>query len=109
MHPYSKKAKSQSRELQDDYPQFGPWKSHRFFLQPISKQMKVKKEAVNSRHGFSKDISCLIHLTAFDNKTIGFVDREEQWVSLTFNKALNTVSHNIPVSKLEHYGGQSDG
>lgn len=51
-----------------------------------------------------QDKSCLTSLIAFYNKMIAFV-HEGNAVDVTiFNKALNTVFHYIPISKLGHYG-----
>lgn len=71
-----KKVKSESGELQSDYSQMDPWKGLRVvFLEHILEQMKGKKEIGSSQYEFSKNISCLTNLTAFDNKTIRSVDK----------------------------------
>jgi len=72
----------------------------------ISKQVEEKKVIRSSQHGFIKGNSYLTDLIiCYEGMTNG-VDEERvvDVVYLDFSKAFDTVSHNIPISKLGKCG-----
>ena len=75
-------------------------------LDTISRHMKDKKVMGSSQHGFTKGKSCLTDLRAFDDGMSGCVDegRAVDVVYLDFQKAFNTLSHNILLGKLRKRG-----
>ena len=68
--------------------------------------MEEKKFIRSSRHGFTKRKSCLTNLIAFYDGMTGWVGegRARDIVYLDVSKALDTVSHNIPLGKLRKCG-----
>jgi len=75
-------------------------------LEVIIKQVEEKKVIRSSQHGFTKGKSCLTNLIAFYDDMTSWVDdgRAVDVVYLDFNKAFNTVSHNILIGKLRKCG-----
>ena len=75
-------------------------------MEVISKHIEEKKMIRSSQHGFTKGKSCLTNLIIFyDGKTV-WVDegRTVDVVYLDFNKAFDTISHNILIDKLRKCG-----
>jgi len=75
-------------------------------LEVIIKQVEEKKVIRSSQHGFTKGKSCLTNLIAFYDGINGCVDegRAVDVVYLNFSKAFDTVSRNIPISRLRKSG-----
>jgi len=72
----------------------------------IIKQVEEKEVIRSSQHGFTKGKSCLTSLIAVYDGMTGWVDEETavDAVYLDFNKAFDTVSHNILLGKLRKCG-----
>ena len=70
----------------------------------ISKQLEEKKVIRNSQHGFIKGKLCSTNFIAFYNGITSWVDggRQVEVVYLDFNKAFDSVSHNILIMKLRN-------
>jgi len=68
--------------------------------------VEEKKVIRSSQHGFTKAKSCSTSLIAFYNGMTGWVDegRAVDIIYLYFNKAFDTVSHNIFISNLRKCG-----
>jgi len=68
--------------------------------------LNKKKVIGSSQHGFTKGKSCLTNLITFHDGMTSWVDEERAVVVvyLDFNKAFDTVSHNILTSKLRKWG-----
>ena len=67
--------------------------------------MKNREVVECSQHGLTKGKSGLTNLTAFHSKMTGLVNerRAVEVICLDFSKALDAVSHNIPIDKLTKY------
>jgi len=74
-------------------------------LETFSKHMSDKKVIRRSQQGILKGKSCLINLTAFYDEVTGLVDegRAVDVVHLHFNKAYDSVPHNVLIDKLMKY------
>ncbi|GAB0181909.1 mitochondrial enolase superfamily member 1 [Grus japonensis] len=72
----------------------------------MSKHVEEKKVIGGGQHGFTKRKSCLTNLSAFCDGMTGWVDerRAVDVVYVDFNKAFDTVSHNILIGKLRKCG-----
>uniref|UniRef100_A0A669QJK0 Reverse transcriptase domain-containing protein n=1 Tax=Phasianus colchicus TaxID=9054 RepID=A0A669QJK0_PHACC len=75
-------------------------------LDAISRQLEEKEVIRSSQHRFTRRRSCLTNLVAFYNVVTGWVDggRAVDVVYLDFSKALDTVFHNILITKLRKGG-----
>jgi len=80
-------------------------------MEAISKHIKDKKVTGSSQHRFRKRKSCLTFLTAFYDKIISLVDKQQILFILTL-EGLLTLSHNVLIQKLINMGkinGQGSG
>ena len=69
-------------------------------------QLKVSQGIRPSQHGFMNSRFCLTNLISFYDKVTRLVDEGQavDVVYLDFNKAFDTVPHNILVEKLAAHG-----
>ena len=69
-------------------------------------QLKVNQGIRPSQHGFTNGISCLTNLISFYDRVTRLVDERQavNVVYLDFNKAFDTVPHDILVEKPAAHG-----
>uniref|UniRef100_A0A8B9GDA9 Reverse transcriptase domain-containing protein n=1 Tax=Amazona collaria TaxID=241587 RepID=A0A8B9GDA9_9PSIT len=75
------------------------------FLEGMLRHMKNSKVLGDSQHGFTKGKSCRTNLVAFYDGTTELMDRSKavDVIHLGLCKALDTITHDILVSKLERH------
>ena len=75
-------------------------------LGAITDQLKVNQRIRTSQHGFTNGRSCLTNLISFYDKVTCLVDEGQavDVVYLDFNKAFDTVPHNILMENLAAHG-----
>ncbi|PKU46082.1 rna-directed dna polymerase from mobile element jockey- hypothetical protein [Limosa lapponica baueri] len=78
----------------------------RLVLNLISKHIEDQEVIGSGQHGFTKGKSCLTNLITFCDVITGWLDegRAADVMSLDFNQAFDTVSHNILIRKLRKCG-----
>ncbi|GAB0204890.1 mitochondrial enolase superfamily member 1 [Grus japonensis] len=77
-----------------------------FILSALTRQVQDDQGIRPSQHGFMKGRSCLTNLIFFYDQVTCLVDEGKavDVMSLDFSKALDTVSHSIPLEKLVAHG-----
>ena len=72
----------------------------------VSTFLEIFKMLHQNQYGFRKKSSTYLALLAFVDKVIQVIEKGEYAVGvfLDFSKAFNTVDHDIPLDKSDHYG-----
>ena len=72
-------------------------------LEDVLRRLRDEQVIQDKQHGFTKGISCLTKLMAFDNGVAILVDKgkETDLICLDLCKAFSVVPHHILFSKLE--------